>query len=95
MIRRPLINSTIHQTPHRRANSRSRGDNTPISAEVLDAPDDGDDDGGKGEDGAVAGADGGADEPEEVAVVLEETGGEQELAEGHEEGEGDEEGYAA
>lgn len=81
-----LIHARIHGAPDGGAGGGRDGHEAPVGAEVLDAPDDGDDDGGEGEDGAVAEADEGGDEGEEGWVRLGGCGGEEELAEGEEEG---------
>lgn len=56
-LSRPLlIHKIVYSTSDRRASRGHRGHVTPVSAEVLHAPDDGEDDGCEGEDGAMAGA---------------------------------------
>lgn len=94
VIRTPLIHVSVNSTPQRRPRRRRHGQYSPVGAEILDAPDDADDDGGQAEDGAVASADEGGDEGEAGGVVLDEAGGEEELAEGEEEGKGEQEGDA-
>lgn len=83
-----LIHPRVDGAPDGGAGGRHDGHDAPVRAEVLDAPDDGDDDGAEGEDGAVAEADEGGDEGEEGGVGLHGCGGEEELAEREEEGGG-------
>lgn len=52
-----LIRTRVHNTPNRRPARRNHSNNAPVRAEVLDAPDDGDDDGHEREGAAVAEAD--------------------------------------
>lgn len=65
-----LVNGAVHGPPHGGPPGGDHGDDAPVRAEVLDAPDDGDDDRGEGEDGAVAEADEGGDEREEMGGLL-------------------------
>lgn len=83
-----LVDARIDGAPDGGAGGRDDGHDAPVRAEVVHAPDDGDDDGAEGEDGAVAEADEGGDEGEEGRVRLRGCGGEEELAEGEEEGAG-------
>lgn len=85
-----LVHPGINSAPDRGPGRRHHGHDPPVRAEVLHAPYDGDDDWGEGEDGAVAEADEGGDEGEEWWVRLDGRGGEDELAEGEEEGAGEE-----
>lgn len=52
-----LISSGVDNTPERGTSRRHHGNDTPVRGEVLDAPDDGDDDGCEGEGAAVSEAD--------------------------------------
>ena len=89
-----LIHNGVDGAPDGRARGGHHGDDAPVGAEVLHAPHDADDDGGEGEDGAVARAGEGGHEREVGRVRGDEGGGEQEEGEGEEEGGGEEEGEA-
>lgn len=52
-----LISSGVDNTPERGTSRRHHGNDTPVRGEVLDTPDDGDDDGREGEGAAVPEAD--------------------------------------
>ena len=65
-IRSPLINTTIHDSP--------------VRAEIFDAPDYGYNEGSKGEQSTVTGSDKRGDEPESLGVVLNKAGCEDDLA---------------
>lgn len=71
-----MVDPGINRAPDRGPGRRHDGHDAPVRAEVLHAPDDGDDDWGEGEDGAVAEADEGGDEGEEGRVLLDGGGGE-------------------
>lgn len=83
-----LVHDRINRAPDGGPGRRRDGHDPPVGAEVLHAPDDGDNDWAEGEDGAVAEAEEGGDEGEEGRVRLDGRGGKEELAEGEEEGEG-------
>lgn len=75
-----LIRARIHDAPDRRASCRNHSHDTPVRAEILDAPDDGDDDGHEGERAAVAEADEGGCYVGEGWVGDWEWGGKEEVA---------------
>lgn len=56
-IHSTLISSGVDNTPERGTSRRHHGNDPPVRGEVLDAPDDGDDDGRQGEGTAVPEAD--------------------------------------
>jgi len=89
-----LIRPRVDDPPHGGPRGGHHGDDAPVGAEVLNAPDDGDDDGDEGEGAAVAGADEGGAEVEEARVVQRQRGREEEEAQREEEGAGEEEGHA-
>lgn len=93
-LRSLLVDHGVHGAPERGASRRCHGEDAPVGAKVLDAPDDGDDNGGQGEDGAVACADEGGHSCEARGVVLHPAACEQDLAEGEDKGKGEEEGDA-
>lgn len=87
----PLIDGTVDGGPDSGPARRHGGDDAPIGAKVLDAPNNTDDDGSDAEGGAVTQAGESGDEREERGIVLDEGGGEKDLRKGEEEGTGKEE----
>lgn len=75
-----LVDGAIDGAPHGGPPRRRHSNNAPVSAKILDAPDDADDDGDKGEGGAVAKTDEGGDERKEVRDVLDDAQGEEKLS---------------
>lgn len=68
-IRRVLVPTGVDDAPHGGARGGHHGDDAPVGAEVLDAPNDGDDDGDEGEGATVAQPHEGGGEVEELRVV--------------------------
>lgn len=54
VIQRILVSAGVDDAPERSAESRHHSDDTPVRSEVLDAPDDGDDNGRQGEGSTIA-----------------------------------------
>lgn len=75
-----LVSARIHNTPKRRPGRRDHSHDPPVRAKVLDAPDDGDDDGDEGEGATVAEADEGGCYVGEAWVVEGDGGAEEEVA---------------
>ena len=91
----PLVDESVDGAPQGGAGGGGHGQNAPVCAKVLDAPDYADDNRGQGEDGAVACADEAGDEGEARGVVLDRARGEEQLSQREEEGKGEQEGDSA
>ena len=89
-VRGVLVSLRINKTPNCRSGSRNHGNDAPVCGKVLDAPDDGDDDGHEGKGTAVAEADQRSGDVGEARVVEGERGREEKIAQGEEEGRGEE-----
>lgn len=72
-----LVNVGVESAPDSGAGGWCHGENAPVGAKVLNAPDYAHDDGGEGEDCAITGADEGRDYGEAGVVVLDPTRGEE------------------
>ncbi len=70
--RGPLVHIRVHQAPYRSAQCGDHGNDTPIGAEILNAPYYTDDEGGETKERAVSRSDKGRDEPETFGVILDE-----------------------
>lgn len=86
-----LIELRIEHTPHRSPDSRKHSNDPPIRGKVLNAPDDVDNDGDKGESAPIPDPDECGGDVEELGVVQGQRGGEEEEAEREEDGGGEEE----
>lgn len=75
-----LISARIHNTPKRRPGRRDHSHDSPVRAEVLDAPNDGDDDGDEGEGAAIAEANKSGSYVGEAWVLEWEGGGEEKVS---------------
>ena len=90
-----LVQRRVDRAPESGAKGGHHHDDAPVGAKVLDAPDDADDDGRHGEDGAVTGADERRHGPETLGrVALHEPRREHGLSGGADQREEDEEDHA-